>query len=120
MKPNELKMYKDLLQQRMEMLMGTAGDTLDEMSQGEESFPDPLDRAMSESSRSIELRTRDRERKLIQKIKQAIQRTEDGTYGVCDDCGEEISANRLKARPETTLCINCKEEQEKVEKQFGL
>ncbi len=120
MKANDLKMYKDLLQQRMDMLMGTAGETLDDLSQGDDTFPDPLDRAMSESNRSIELRKRDRERKLIQKIKQAIARTEDGTYGVCDDCGEDISANRLKARPETTLCINCKEEQEKVEKQFGL
>ncbi len=120
MKASDLKIYKDLLQERMDMLMGTAGETLDDMSQGDDTFPDPLDRAMSESNRSIELRKRDRERKLIQKIKKAIQRTEDGTYGVCDDCGEEISANRLKARPETTLCINCKEEQEKVEKQFGL
>lgn len=120
MNAKQLKLYKELLEQRISNLMGSADETLDTMSQGDDSFPDPLDRAMSESNRSIELRKRDRERKLIQKIKQAIQRTEDGTYGVCDDCGEEISASRLQARPETTLCINCKEEQEKVEKQFGL
>jgi DnaK suppressor protein len=120
MTAKELKLYKELLEQRLNNLMGNAGETLDTMSKGDDSFPDPLDRAMSESSRTIELRKRDRERKLIQKIKQAIQRTEDGTYGICDDCGEEISASRLKARPETTFCINCKEEQEKVEKQFGL
>lgn len=120
MKAKELKLYKDLLLQRVDNLVGSAGETLDTMSKGDDSFPDPIDRAMSESNRSIELRERDRERKLIQKIKKAIQRTEDGSYGVCDECGEEISESRLKARPETILCINCKEEQEKVEKQFGL
>ncbi|MCH7928024.1 MAG: RNA polymerase-binding protein DksA [Deltaproteobacteria bacterium] len=120
MKAKELKLYKDLLLQRVDNLVGSAGETLDTMSKGDDSFPDPIDRAMSESNRSIELRKRDRERKLIQKIKKAIQRTEDGSYGVCDECGEEISESRLKARPETILCINCKEEQEKVEKQFGL
>ena len=104
----------------MDNLVGSAGETLDIMSKGIDSFPDPIDRAMSESNSSIELRKRDRERKLIQKIKKAIQRTDDGSYGVCDECGEEISESRLKARPETTLCIKCKEEQEKVEKQFGL
>ncbi len=120
MKAKELKLYKELLEQRIDNLVGSAGETLDTMSKGDDSFPDPIDRAMSESNRSIELRKRDRERKLIQKIKKAIQRTDDGSYGVCDECGEEISASRLKARPETTLCINCKQEQEKVEKQFGL
>jgi len=120
MKAKELKLYKDLLLQRVDNLVGSAGETLDTMSKGDDSFPDPIDRAMSESNRSIELRKRDRERKLIQKIKKAIRRTEDGSYGVCDECGEEISESRLKARPETILCINCKEEQEKVEKQFGL
>lgn len=120
MKAKELKLYKELLLQRVDNLVGSAGETLDTMSKGDDSFPDPIDRAMSESNRSIELRKRDRERKLIQKIKKAIQRTDDGSYGVCDECGEEISESRLKARPETTLCINCKEEQEKVEKQFGL
>lgn len=120
MNTEQLKFYRELLEERMNNLMGSAGETLDTLSKGDDTFPDPLDRAMSESSRSIELRKRDRERKLIQKIKQAIQRTEDGTYGICEDCGEEISASRLKARPEATLCINCKEEQEKVEKQFGM
>lgn len=120
MKAKELKLYKDLLLQRVDNLVGSAGETLDTMSKGDDSFPDPIDRAMTESNRSIELRKRDRERKLIQKIKKAIRRTEDGSYGVCDECGEEISESRLKARPETILCINCKEEQEKVEKQFGL
>ncbi len=120
MNTEKLRFYRELLEERINNLMGSAGETLDTLSKSDDTFPDPLDRAMSESSRSIELRKRDRERKLIQKIKEAIQRTEDGTYGICEDCGEEISANRLKARPEATLCINCKEEQEKVEKQFGM
>ena len=67
-----------------------------------------------------ELRTRDRERKLISKIQKAIQKTEDGSYGTCEVCGDEITQDRLMVRPETTLCIDCKEEQEIEEKQFGL
>lgn len=120
MRPEKLEKYKNLLLERMNKLLGTAGQTLDKLSSEVDLFADPVDRAMSESSNIIELRKRDRERKLLQKIKEAIQRTEDGTYGVCEDCGEEISDSRLSARPEATLCINCKEEQEKVEKQFGL
>ena len=115
-----LKHFKQVLQSKIDGLMGTAEDTVIEMSEGDGTFPDPLDRALSESSRTIELRKRDRERKLIQKIQKAIQRTEDGTYGICDVCGEEITEDRLEVRPETTLCISCKEEQEEVEKQFGM
>jgi DnaK suppressor protein len=66
------------------------------------------------------LRIRDRERKLIGKIKEALERIEQGTYGICEDCGEEISTERLKARPVTTLCIDCKKTQETEEKVKGL
>ena len=83
------------------------------------SFPDPLDRAMSESTRVLELRERDRERKLLRKIRDALARLENGSYGICEVCEEEISEQRLIARPETTLCIECKEEQEDIEKKFG-
>ncbi len=100
-------------------LLGIADDTVTRMSEGNGTFPDPLDRALSESNSTIELRKRDRERKLIQKIRKAIQKTEDGSYGVCEICGEEITEDRLEVRPETTLCIGCKEEQEEVERQFG-
>ena len=62
------------------------------------------------------LRIRDRERKLISKIDKALDRIEDGTFGICEECGEEITEGRLKARPVTTFCIGCKEEQEKLEK----
>ena len=120
MNDEKLKHFKQVLIKKMAGLMGIAEDTVTRMSEGDGTFPDPLDRALSESNRSIELRKRDRERKLIQKIRKAIQRTEDGSYGICEVCGEEITEDRLEVRPETTLCISCKEEQEEVEKQFGL
>jgi RNA polymerase-binding transcription factor len=120
MDPERLEYFKGILLERMDQLLGTAGKTVNEMSQEDDTFPDPLDRAMSESSRTIELRKRDRERKLLQKIQKAIQKMEEGTYGTCEECGDEISEERLRVRPEATLCIKCKEEQEKLEKQFGL
>jgi DnaK suppressor protein len=73
-----------------------------------------------ESERNFELRIRDRERKLIGKIKEALERIDDGSFGICDECGEDISAQRLKARPVTTLCIDCKKRQEKDEKVKGI
>jgi DnaK suppressor protein len=120
MNPEKLVYFKGILFERMYQLLGTAGKTMNEMSQEDDAFPDPVDRAMSESSRTIELRKRDRERKLLQKIRKAIQKLEDNTYGTCEECGDDISEERLKVRPEATLCIKCKEEQEKLEKQFGL
>lgn len=99
--------------------MGVADDTVTRMSEGDGTFPDPVDRAMTEANTSIELRTRDRERKLISKIEKAIKKTEDGTYGICEVCDDEITEERLLVRAETTLCINCKEEQEEEEKKFG-
>lgn len=116
----KLKHFREVLIRKMAGLLGIAEDTVTRMSEGDGTFPDPLDRALNESNRTIELRKRDRERKLIQKIQKAIQQTEDGSYGICEICGEEITEDRLEVRPETTLCISCKEEQEKVEKQFGL
>ncbi len=120
MNPDKLEYFKGILFEKMNQLLGTAGKTVSEMSQEDDAFPDPVDRAMSESNRTIELRKRDRERKLIQKILKAIQKVEDNTYGTCEECGDEISEERLTVRPEATLCIRCKEEQEKLEKQFGL
>ena len=120
MNEQQLKMFREILIKKMAGLVGVADDTVTRMSEGDGTFPDPLDRAMTEANTSIELRTRDRERKLISKIQKAIQKTEDGTYGICEECGDEITENRLLVRPETTLCISCKEEQEEEEKQFGL
>ena len=96
------------------------GDTtLEELSDGNEVFADPADRATAESDRSFTLRIRDRERRLIKKVKEALMRIEDGTYGICEECGEEISLSRLKARPVTRLCITCKAKQEEEEHQRG-
>lgn len=111
--------YRDLLIKKMADLLGIAEETVLRMSRGDGTFPDPLDRAMSESSRSIELRKRDRERKLIQKITIALKKIDEGTYGICEICMEPISEQRLKARPETNMCYECKVEQEENEKRYG-
>jgi DnaK suppressor protein len=85
-----------------------------------EILPDPPDRASLEADRNFMLRIRDRENKLIKKIKKALDRIENGTFGVCEKCGEDISVKRLKARPVTTLCIDCKTKEEAFEKALGL
>jgi DnaK suppressor protein len=86
------------------------------MTDEKTNFPDPTDRASLESDRNFELRIRDRERKLISKIREALDRIEAGEFGECEDCGDQIGVARLKARPVTTLCIECKTEQERQEK----
>jgi DnaK suppressor protein len=82
-------------------------------------FPDPNDRASQESDFTLELRARDRERKLIKKIDEALQRLENHEYGECESCGVEIGIRRLEARPTATLCIDCKTLDEIREKQMG-
>ena len=119
MKPDQIEYFKELFTQKIEGLMGEAGRTVSEMTGGTESFPDVTDRASQESDRNFELRIRDRERKLVKKLKEALQRIEEGTFGICDVCGKRISEKRLMARPVTTLCITCKTQQEKQEKQRG-
>ena len=116
MNTTQLEFFKTLLEQRREVLVNGASDTVVEMNDDDETFPDPNDRATLESDRNFTLRIRDRERKLISKIEKAIERIEDGSFGMCEECGCEISARRLEARPVTTLCIECKEEQERKEK----
>ena len=116
MDKTQLAFFKDLLEQRKSALVNGATDTVVEMNDDDETFPDPNDRASLESDRNFTLRIRDRERKLISKIDKAMQRIEDGSFGMCEECGCEISARRLEARPVTTLCIACKEEQERKEK----
>ena len=119
MNDEELQSYKEILIRKLADLLGVAEDTLTKLSSSDILFPDPLDRALSESNRSIELKKRDRERKLIQKIRTALNKIEDGTYGICEKCGEYITDQRLKVRPEATMCISCKEEEEEIEKKFG-
>lgn len=108
--------FRCILQEEMRALLEEAGKTVSEMTADTTTFPDPNDRATQESDRTFELRIRDRERRLLNKIREALERIDEGTFGTCEMCGEEISEARLKARPVTTLCINCKIEQEKKEK----
>jgi len=86
--------------------------TIDGMRKGSGAFPDPTDRATMESDRNLTLRIRDRERKLRNKIEEALARLDEGTFGICEVCEGDIGYKRLEARPVTTLCINCKSEQE--------
>jgi DnaK suppressor protein len=82
-------------------------------------YPDPTDRATQESEMTLELRTRDRERKLIRKIEEALDEVDTGEYGFCESCGAEIGLRRLEARPTATLCIDCKSLAEIRERQMG-
>ena len=100
-------------------LMEEVDRTVHHMQDEAANFPDPADRASQEEEFSLELRTRDRERKLIKKIDQTLQRIEDDDYGFCDSCGVEIGIRRLEARPTATLCIDCKTLAEIKEKQVG-
>jgi DnaK suppressor protein len=111
-----LKEFKNLLQQQMDELLQDAGKTVSEMTEEKTNFPDPTDRASLESDRNFELRIRDRERKLINKIRQALERIDDGIFGLCESCEEPIGVERLRARPVTTLCIDCKTEEERQER----
>lgn len=108
MEKEKLDFFRSILNEEMKALQGEAGKTVTEMTTDALSFPDPTDRATQESDRNFELRIRDRERKLINKIKDALDRIESNEFGICDDCGEEIGEARLKARPVTTQCIDCK------------
>lgn len=112
--------FKKLLTKRLDDLLVEANKTVTGMTDQGENFPDPTDRATLESDRNFTLRIRDRERRLIAKITNALDRLDNGTFGICDECGEDISDKRLKARPVTTLCINCKKKQENQEKVKGI
>lgn len=108
--------FRTKLEELSRQLLSEAEKTISDMTDHSDSYPDPTDRATAESDRSFELRIRDRERKLLAKIKEAIERITQDTYGICEDCGDDISRKRLEARPVTTLCIACKTKQENQEK----
>jgi len=107
-----LKHFEKLLSERKATLLEEAERAVGGMSATRDGLPDPGDRALLESNRNEMLRMRDRERKLIAKIDEALQRIGDSTYGICERCGGAIGVARLKARPVTTLCIDCKCAQE--------
>jgi DnaK suppressor protein len=116
----DLKRFKKMLEDSKLSLLQSAKKTLMEESNFDtDDLPDEIDLASSEYAQSMVFRLRDREKFLLKKIEKALARIEDGTFGVCERCEEPISPKRLEARPVTTLCIRCKEEQEKKEKSYG-
>jgi DnaK suppressor protein len=115
MDPKDIDMFRELLNNMLQDILRKGEETIEDMTDTVEVYADPADRATAESDRAFTLRLRDRERRLIKKINAAIERIEDGSFGECVECGEDISVARLKARPVTTLCIKCKSKQEAEE-----
>lgn len=117
MEQEKLLYFKGLLEGQLHNLIEEALKTCNDMRKDPNGvIPDPSDRASLESDRNFLLRIRDRERKLILKVKEALERIDNGTFGICEACGKAISEKRLMARPVTTLCIECKTEREHQEK----
>jgi len=108
LQPVELDEFRTDLNRQLEELLGKAAREVAELLNSKDRFVDPLDIASLESSRTTILRLRDRERKLIRKIIETLQRIEEGTFGICEICGEAIGLARLRARPITSHCIRCK------------
>lgn len=120
MNKKDLKKFKETLLQRKQELVRTAEATRERgMVLDTDDLPDEVDLASSEADQSMNLLLRDRERVLVKKIDKALAKIEQGDYGVCESCGEEIGVKRLEARPVTDLCIRCKEEQERIEKSYA-
>jgi len=119
MSKEQLDHFRQILSNWKRDLMEEVDRTVSHMKDEAANFPDPNDRATQEEEFSLELRTRDRERKLIRKIEEAIQRIEDGSYGYCLETGEQIGIKRLEARPVATLSIEAQERRERREKQYG-
>ena len=115
----QLKKFKTLLTEKRDEIVKKAKQTLEEdMILDANDLPDEMDLASSEYLQSFTFRLRGREKVFLDKIEKALRKIEDGSFGVCEECGEEISIKRLEARPETTLYIRCKEDQEHHEKNY--
>lgn len=119
MSPGQEEHFREILIAWKHSLMEEVDRTVHHMQDEATNFPDPNDRATQESELSLELRTRDRERKLIKKIDEGLERLDSHDYGYCEACGVEIGIRRLEARPTATLCIDCKTLDEIREKQRG-
>ena len=111
-----INIKKKLEKKRSELLSEAEHTNNNKIGKEKESFPDPTDQAEAELDNNFLLKLRGREQKLLKKIDEAIKRIESGTYGVCESCGNPIGLKRLEARPVTTLCIDCKTQQEEDEK----
>lgn len=113
MNPRQREYFRRKLENWKDDILRESRETLENLQEESQNHPDMADRASSESDRALELRTRDRQRKLISKIDAALKRIEDGTYGICTNRGEQIPVERLEAIPWATLCIDCKRLQER-------
>ena len=118
MSDEQLEHFREILNAWKRELMYEVDRTVHHMQDEAANFPDPNDRATQESEFGLELRTRDRERKLLRKIDSALARIDDGSYGFCEETGEEIGLKRLEARPVATLCLEAQERRELAERQF--
>ena len=119
MSERQLEHFRQILLAWKRELMEEVDRTVHHMQDEASNFPDPNDRATQESEFGLELRTRDRERKLLKKIDSALERIEDGSYGYCEETGEEIGLKRLEARPVATLSLEAQERREMAERQYG-
>jgi len=119
MNPKQVEHFRAILEGWKKQLMDKVDETVHHMQDDAANFPDPNDRASQESEFAMELRTRDRERKLIKKIDESLAKLDSDDYGYCESCGVEIGIRRLEARPTATQCIDCKTLNEIREKQFG-
>ena len=115
-----LKKFKQMLESKRDEIVQKAKQTLSEdMALDANDLPDEMDLASSEYLQSFTFRLRGREKSFLEKIERALVKIEEGTFGNCEECEEEIAVKRLEARPETSLCIRCKEDQERAEKDYG-
>ncbi|HCU64969.1 MAG TPA: RNA polymerase-binding protein DksA [Rheinheimera sp.] len=119
MNPKQLDHFRKILDAWRQQLREEVDRTKNHMADEAANFPDPVDRAAQEEEFSLELRARDRERKLLKKIEKTLQKIEDDDFGYCDTCGIEIGIKRLEARPTADMCIDCKTLAEIKEKQLG-
>ncbi|MDO8494523.1 MAG: RNA polymerase-binding protein DksA [Deltaproteobacteria bacterium] len=120
MNKKDIVHFKKLLEERKAVILGVINNTKEQgLGFNSEDLADEIDLATTEADQSMNLRLRDRERVLIKKIERTLEKIEEGTFGICETCGEDISVKRLEARPVTDLCIRCKEEQERVEKGYA-
>ena len=119
MSKKQLNHFKNILLTWKSQLEHESSKTVNHMKKDSINYADPNDRASQESHFGLELRTRDRERKLLKKIQQSLHRIENGSYGYCEETGEEIGLKRLEARPVATLCLEAQERREITEKQYS-
>jgi DnaK suppressor protein len=120
MKPDDTEIFKASLLKSLKDLQERSEETIPFITDQQDQLPESIDRAAMASDRNFYIRLKSRESKMIQKIEKALDRIEEGSYGICETCGEDISAKRLKARPVTEQCIECKTASEATEKLAGV